>query len=396
MEELQRSFYEKYARTQTNTVRKYLHKIDWSNRIIGIKGSRGVGKTTLILQYIKMNFKANNQVLYASLDNMYFASNTLYNLADTFHKRGGILLALDEVHRYPNWAVELKNIYDDMPGLKLIFTGSSLLHLHQAKADLSRRAVMFNMPGLSFREFLEFETKQSFEVFSFENILHKHIDLAIDIVKKIKPLAHFDNYLNFGYFPFYLENKKAFHQKLSEVILTVLEIDIVQFASIPPQNIIFLKRLLTIISNSVPFKPNIKSLSQKTGISVNTLKAYLKLLNDAEMINLLYMENKGVNSLNKPEKIYINNSNLMVNLDASNANPGNIRETFFMNQVAQVKRLIGSPIADFLVDGNTFEVGGKSKNRKQVWESEKAFVVKDDIEIGAGNSIPLWLFGFLY
>jgi predicted AAA+ superfamily ATPase len=283
-----------------------------------------------------------------------------------------------------------------MPGLKIIFTGSSLLHLHQAKADLSRRAVMYNMPGLSFREFLEFETKQHFDMVGFEDVLSNHVQLAIDLAGKIKPLAFFGNYLNFGYFPFYMENKETFHQKLSEVILTVLEIDIVQFASIPPQNIILLKRLLTIIGNSVPFKPNIKSLSEKTGISVNTLKVYLKLLNDAEMINQLFFENKGVNSLSKPEKIYINNSNLMVNLDAANANIGNMRETFFLNQVGQVKQIMSSPIADFLVDGKTFEIGGKNKTRKQIWETENAFVVKDDIEIGAGNSIPLWLFGFLY
>ncbi|MEA3444131.1 MAG: AAA family ATPase, partial [Bacteroidota bacterium] len=227
MEKLYENFYEKYAQVQTKTIREYINKIDWNNRFIGIKGSRGVGKTTLILQYIKKNFKPDKKVLYVSLDNLYFAENSLYDLANNFYKRGGILLALDEVHRYPTWANELKNIYDDMPWLKVIFTGSSLLHLHQAKADLSRRAVMYNMPGLSFREFLEFETKQQFNIIGFEDILDNHIELAIEIVGKLKPLAFFDHYLNYGYFPFYLENKSSFHQKLTEVILTVLEIDIV-------------------------------------------------------------------------------------------------------------------------------------------------------------------------
>ena len=396
MEELQRKFYEKYALIQTDTIRDYINKIDWSSRVIGIKGSRGVGKTTLILQYIKKNFKAGNHVLYVSLDNLYFTENKLYDLADMFYKKGGELLALDEVHRYPTWAGELKNIYDDMPGLKIIFTGSSLLHLHQTKADLSRRSVMYQMPGLSFREFLEFESGQKFKTIAFNDILNNHIEHAMAVIKKLKPLAFFENYLNYGYYPFYLENQNVFHQKLSEIILTVLEVDISQFASISPSNLIYLKKLLKIISSSVPFQPNIKSLSERTGISVNTMKSYLKLLNDAEMINLLYVRDKGINSLNKPEKIYLNNTNLMYNLDESNVNIGNIRETFFFNQLNHFEKVISSPKADFLINERTFEIGGKNKGKKQVKAIGNAFVVKDDIEIGAGDTIPLWLFGFLY
>lgn len=396
MEVLQRKFYEKYALIQTNTIRDFINKIDWSNRFVGIKGSRGVGKTTLMLQYIKKNYKPDKQVLYTSLDDLYFAGNRLYDLAEMFYKKGGQLLALDEVHRYTNWAGELKNMYDDMPGLKVIFTGSSLLHLHQAKADLSRRVVMYQMPGLSFREFLKFETKQSFSAFGFEDILVSHIDLAIEIVSKLKPLAYFESYLNHGYFPFYLEKKNVFHQKLGEILLTVLEIDIPQFASISPSNIIYLKKLLTVISNSVPFKPNIKSLSERTGISVNTLKSYLKILSDADIINLLYVTDRGINSLNKPEKIFLNNTNLMYNLGGGMANIGNIRETFFFNQTSQLKYVSSSPKADFLIDEKTFEIGGKNKGKKQVKEIEQAFIVKDDIEIGVDNIIPLWLFGFLY
>lgn len=396
MEVLQRKFYEKYALIQTDTIRDFINKIDWSNRFVGIKGSRGVGKTTLMLQYIKKNYKPDKQVLYTSLDDLYFAGNRLYDLAEMFYKKGGQLLALDEVHRYPNWAGELKNMYDDMPGLKVIFTGSSMLHLHQAKADLSRRVVMYQMPGLSFREFLKFETKQSFSTFGFDDILVSHIDLAIEIVSKLKPLAYFENYLNYGYFPFYLEKKNVFHQKLGEILLTVLEIDIPQFASISPSNIIYLKKLLTVISNSVPFKPNIKSLSERTGISVNTLKSYLKVLSDADIINLLYVMDKGINSLNKPEKIFLNNTNLMYNLGGGMANIGNIRETFFFNQTSQLKQVLSSPKADFLIDEKTFEIGGKNKGKKQVKEIEQAFIVKDDIEIGVDNIIPLWMFGFLY
>ena len=396
MQNLRQQFYEKYAIIQTENVRSFIDTIDWNNRFIGIKGSRGVGKTTLILQYIKQNFKPDNTVLYVSLDSLYFLENKLYDLANDFYKKGGEFLAIDEVHRYPDWALEIKNIYDNMPDLKVVFTGSSLLHLNEAKADLSRRAVMYSMPGLSFREFLNFETKTEFKAYTIDQILNNHIELAITIKQKIKPLKFFNDYLNYGYYPFYLENKKSFHQKLSEIILTILEVDIPQYAHIQTSNIIALKKLLAVISNSVPFKPNMNSLSERTGISLNTMKLYLKLLNDAELLQLLYVENKGINSLNKPEKIYLNNSSLMNNLSL-NANIGNIRETFFFNQLSKKNKVYASKKTDFYIDQEySFELGGKNKRRKQIKDLKKAFIVKDDIEIGSENIIPLWLFGFLY
>lgn len=397
MERLTQKFYEKYAYVQTNIVRDFINKIDWTNRLIGIKGSRGVGKTTLILQYIKQNFEPTNTVLYVSLDDLYFTENKLYDLTYLFHKKGGKLLAIDEVHRYENWAVELKNIYDDMPDLKIIFTGSSLLHLQQAKADLSRRAVVYEMPGLSFREYLLFETNLHFPVLSFEEIIKNHVQLAIQLTQQIKPLAHFGNYLNYGYYPFYKENIHSFHQKLSEIILTVLEVDIPQFASIQTSNIIYLKKLLKIISASVPFKPNMNALSVRTGISLNTLKNYIQLLYDAQLLNLLYVADKGINSLNKPEKIYLNNANLMYNQAYESANIGNIRETFLYNQLSVTNKINASKESDFLVsDKYTLEVGGKNKQKKQIESINNAFIVKDDIEIGSDSTIPIWLFGFLY
>jgi len=397
MEKLTQKFYEKYAYVQTKLIRDFSHKIDWSNRFIGIKGSRGVGKTTLILQYIKQNFVPDSSVLYVSLDDLYFTENKLYDLADRFHKKGGQLLAIDEVHRYENWAIELKNMYDDMPDLKIIFTGSSLLHLQQAKADLSRRAVMYEMPGLSFREYLLFETNQRFPILTLQDVLENHIEHAISIITQLKPLAHFENYLNHGYYPFYKENTQSFHQKLSEIVLTVLEVDIPQFASIQTSNIIYLKKLLKIISASVPFKPNMNALSVRTGISLNTMKNYIQWLNDAQLLQLLFVPEKGINSLNKPEKIYLNNSNLMYNQADKNANIGNIRETFLYNQLNVNYKTNASKVSDFLVmDKYTLEVGGKNKTQKQIETVDNAFVVKDDIEIGSGNVIPLWLFGFLY
>ena len=396
IQSLRQQFYEKYALVETVNVRSFISIIDWTNRFIGIKGSRGVGKTTLLLQYIRLHFKADNSVLYISLDQLFFLENKLYDLAADFYKKGGVFLAIDEVHRYKNWAIELKNIYDDMPDLRVVFTGSSLLHLNKTKADLSRRVVMYAMPGLSFREFLYFETAIEFKSFNLEQLLKDHTEIAIHIKQKIKPLKHFNDYLNFGYYPYYIENRRSFHQKLSETILTVLEVDIPQYALIQTSNIESLKKLLAIISNLVPFKPNMNSLSERTGISLNTMKLYLKLLNDAELLQLLYVENKGINSLNKPEKIYLNNSNLMNNLSVD-ANIGNSRETFFFNQVSKKNKVKASRNTDFYVnDTYSFEIGGRSKSKRQIKNLQNAFVVKDDIDIGSENVIPLWLFGFLY
>jgi predicted AAA+ superfamily ATPase len=397
MESLREKFFEKYSFTQLKTVRDFMHSVDWTDRFIGIKGSRGVGKTTLVMQYIKQNFKPDNKVLYVSLDNIFFSENKLYNLADDFYKKGGELLAIDEVHRYPNWAIELKNIYDEVPNLKVIFTGSSLLHLRKAKADLSRRAVIYDMPGFSLREFSSYEMKTDFKIFSLEDIIQNHVEIAIELIGKMKPLALFGDYLNYGYYPYYLENKRTFHQKLYETVLTVLEVDIPQIESIQVSGIIYLKKLLKIISRSVPFKPNMNALSSRTGISLNTMKTYLQYLNDAELMSMLKFQEKGINSLNKPEKIYLENTNLIYNLADKIPDIGNIRETFFYNQTRKHYQVNASKQSDFLIDDKfTFEIGGKNKTGKQIENIDHSFVVKDGIEIGSGKNIPLWLFGFLY
>lgn len=397
MEQLIQRFYEKYAQTNTNTIRNFINIIDWDNRMIGIKGSRGVGKTTLLLQYIKKHYQPDNKVLFVSLDHFYFSDNRVYHLADEFQKKGGRLLVLDEVHRYKNWAIELKNIYDDFKDLKVIFTGSSLLHLQKANADLSRRAVMYQMPGLSFREFVYFETGKQFPVFSLESILKDHIKLTIDLIGKFKPLEYFGSYLQYGYYPFYLENLNAFHQKLIETIQIVVEVDIPQFEMIQTSHISYIKKLLQIIASSAPFKPNLNSISQRTGISLNTLKTYLMYLNKAGLIFSLHTTAKGINSLNKPEKIFLDNTNMMLSLSGTLINTGNARETFFLNQLKNVSIVNASKYADFLIDDKyTFEIGGPNKKRKQIEGIMNSFVVKDNIEIGYENVIPLWLFGFLY
>ncbi|MDP2088620.1 MAG: AAA family ATPase [Flavobacteriaceae bacterium] len=396
MQKLYSQFYEKYALVQTNHIRNFIKTIDWDNRFIGIKGSRGVGKTTLLLQYIRLNYKPDKSVLYISLDHLYFLENNLYDLVYDFYKKGGQFIAIDEVHKYPNWDSEIKNIYDDMPHLKIVFTSSSLLHIHQAKADLSRRVVLYDMPGLSFREFIQFETNINFNSYSVKEIVENHIAISIEITQKVKPLQYFTDYLHHGYYPFYLENKKSFHQKLSEVLLTILEVDIPQYALIQTANIVMLKKLLSVISNSVPFKPNMNSISERTGISLNTMKNYLKLLNDAQLLNLLYVEDKGINSLGKPEKIFLNNPNLMFNL-GKDAEIGSIGETFFLNQLSQVSAVYAAQPVDFKVDDTYyFELGGKNKKQQQIKNYKNSYLVKDDIEIGTAVNIPLWLFGFLY
>lgn len=397
MNRLVAKYKEKLEGISLSTTRKYIDRVDWSDRLIGIRGSRGVGKTTLLLHYLKKKYKSSEKALYVSLDDIYFTDNKLYYLAERFYKSGGKTLVLDEVHKYPNWAIEVKNIYDDFFDLQVIFSGSSLLQMQKSKADLSRRAVIYNMPGLSFREFLNFELKEDFKPYTLDEIITNHEMISSEVISKVKPLEFFSKYLNYGYFPFHLENKKTFHIRLNETILTVLEVDLPQVVNINVSNIRSMKKLLSIISSAVPFKPNLTSLSHKSGISINTLKAYLQYLRQAELIIMLPKKGKSLNSMSKPEKVFLHNSSMMYNLADENANIGNIRETFFANQFSHFHEMTAPDNGDFMIDEKyTFEIGGKNKTRKQIIDLENAFVVKDDIEIGYKNEIPLWLFGFMY
>ncbi|MEA1981867.1 MAG: AAA family ATPase [candidate division Zixibacteria bacterium] len=397
MERLFQLSNEKIARIDISRVRRFISQVDWSQQMVGIRGARGIGKTTLLLQYLRLNYGVGEKSLYISADNLYFSENRLYDLASIFSKKGGRLLVIDEVHRYPNWAIEMKNMYDDLPDLKVIYTGSSLLELHKAKADLSRRALTYDMPGLSFREFLEFELNTSFDPLPLSDMINDHVGIAAEIISQIKPLEFFDNYLRYGYYPFYLEGLSSFDQKLLETVHLVLEVDIPQFMNMQIGHIQMLKRLLQVISTFAPFQPNLTSLSERTGISLNTLKSYLYYLHQAAQISLLQKPYKGVNSLNKPAKIYLNNTNLMHVLGNEMTNKGSARETFFQNQIKSAESVFSSKHADFqTATGITFEVAGANKNHRQIKGLSNAYLVKDQIEIGSGNSIPLWLFGFLY
>ena len=398
MVELIEKYQQKLQYTDTSFTRSLLEEIHWDARLIGIKGARGVGKTTLLLQYIKLKLKDQlQQSLYVSLDNIWFSNNTLSYLVDHFVKRGGKFLFLDEVHKYPNWSQELKNIYDDYPSLKVVFTGSSLLEILNARADLSRRAIVYHMQGLSFREYIGLETNHVFPKISLSTLLKKHIELAKEINLKIKPLQYFDQYIQNGYYPFYKEQPSLYSIRIEEVINLMLEIELPMLRKVDIAYIHKIKQLLLIISESVPFIPNITKLSQKIGLQRGTLLSYLHYLDEIGLTKNLFKVAEGISKLQKPEKIFLENTNLMFTLSAENSNKGNIRETFFVNQLSYQHKVNYAEQGDFTIDMKyTFEVGGKNKKNKQIETVKNAFVVADDIEYGSFNKIPLWMFGFLY
>ena len=398
MEILHEKFIQRLRYIPMDFIRSMMDRVNWNARLIGIKGARGIGKTTLLFQYIQLNL-ANEleHTLYASLDSFWFTTNSLSDLIATFEKRGGKYLFLDEVHKYPNWAQELKNAYDEYPQLKIVFTGSSALEILNARVDLSRRAVVYEMQGFSFREYLCVETGRSFDSYSLQELLTNHLTIAQQITTHIKPFQYFDSYLKFGYYPFYREQPDLYDHRLSEVIHMILEIELPQLRGIENAYIIKLKQLLVAIATSVPFIPNVSKLSEKIQINRSTLLAYLHYLDEIRLTNNLFRETKGISKLQKPLKIYLENTNLIYNLAPKNANEGNLRETFFRNQVGFVSSIQYTEKGDFLIDETyTVETGGKSKNHKQLKDVPKCYVVADTIEIGYQNKIPLWLYGFLY
>lgn len=381
----------------TRFIRSISERIEWDSRLVGIKGARGIGKTTLLLQYIKQNYGTSPDALYVSLDNIWFSDHRLVDLADTFVKRGGKHLFLDEVHKYPSWSQEIKNIYDDFPGLKVVFTGSSLLEILNARADLSRRAVIYKMQGLSFREYLAMYHKIELDVVSFEQVLTDHVNISAQVLEKVKPLKYFPDYLKNGYYPFYLEKPSQYYQKVEEVVNMVLEVELPLLRGVDVAYVRKLKQLLQIISSSAPFVPNIVKLSERIGITRNTLLTYLFYLDEVRLVNALYKDSDGIAKLQKPDKLFMENSNLAWALAPDNTEAGNMRETFFINQVGYEHEVNYSAQTDFLIDGkHSFEVGGRKKGKSQIEGLENAYVVSDDIEYGTGNKIPLWMFGLLY
>jgi hypothetical protein len=355
-------FIKKIAYTQTDFVRSIMNTINWDAQLVGIRGARGVGKTTLLLQYIKLHLPLDQTVLYVSLDNIWFTGNKLYNLADDFVKNGGKYLFLDEVHKYSGWSQEVKNIYDDYPELKVVFTGSSLLEIINAKADLSRRAIIYEIQGFSFREYLNRNLKMHIPECSLEEILNNHIRPAESITSGIKVLKHFNDYLKNGYYPYYNELPELYYQRLEEVVNMILEIELPALRGVESSYIPKVKQLLLVLAESVPFIPNISKLSERIGITRVGLLNYLRALRDAGLITNLNKNSSGISRLQKPDKIFLENTNMMFAIAPNNTNKGNLRETFFVNQLSYKYRVQVSEQGDFLVDGKyTFEIGGKIK-----------------------------------
>ena len=396
MEDLIVEFQTKIARISLEFQRYLVAQIDLNNRLIAVKGARGAGKTTLLLQLAKIKLPLQS-TLYVSMDHIYFFDNKLYNLAKQFSQFGGTHLLLDEVHKYPDWSREIKLIYDNFPELNIIFTSSSMLEIYKSESDLSRRAVSYNLKELSFREFIAFETKKQLTVYSFLEILNNHNQIATELLGKIKPLPLFEKYLKIGVYPYYKENESQYFQKLHNTINLIIEVDINAVEDLQYDTLIKLKKLLVTVASSAPFTPNITKLSEKVGVTRNMLVQSIKILERAGLLNELYKDNSGIGVLTKPEKLYLNNTNLMYALAKENTNLGNVRETFFLNQFKGLYEINRSETADFLIDKTyTFEIGGKNKGKKQLATLENSYVAKDNIEVGIGRMIPVWLFGLMY
>lgn len=391
-------YYRKRIETEKNTLLRYLHTdIDWNERLIGIIGARGAGKTTLLLLHIKETFADKSKALYVSLDNLWFSKNTLTELCDHFCAFGGTHIFIDEIHRYPNWANELKTIYDNFPELHIVFTGSSILEIYKSDADLSRRAVKFELHGLSFREYLALENVMNIPAISIDEILKNHSDIAAEITSKLKILPLFKAYLEHGYYPFYREGLKNYFTKLMNVVNVVIETDLTSVEKIDYNGVYSIKKLLMILASLVPYTPNIERLSHEMNLNRASTLKYLSYLDKAELINMLLPPNKGMSMLTKPDKIYLNNTNLQYTLTSDRVDEGNVRETFFVNQLMVAHKLSAAKKGDFLVDEKyTFEIEGKNKSFDQIKDMDNSFVAADNLEIGWGNKIPLWLFGFLY
>ncbi|MCF8111924.1 MAG: AAA family ATPase [Desulfobacteraceae bacterium] len=406
--EMQYWFAEQEARLRNlpTTKRCLYAKIDWSARCLGILGARGTGKTTIMLQRLLESESGGEKALYVSVDHPRFQTFSLYDFGRNFHAYGGRVLVLDEVHKYPNWAGHIKTLYDSCPELQIIFSGSSVLQMQEQDADLSRRAVMYCLHGLSFREFLLFELGESFPALTLENVLQDHASHTREINNRVQPLEHFRNYLHYGYYPFFLEGKDVYSIKLGNVINHVLETDLPQARRIDLRQIVKLKKLLSFLALSAPSQVNIQKLSASTEISRPKVYEYLESLHQARLLNLIRGAKGGYKIISKPDKIYLENPNLACALTEEQIHTGTLRETFFVTQIrnayalwpAEARHILRSAYnGDFLVkEAFTFEIGGKNKTAAQIKGVDNAFIAADEIETGFKAKIPLWLFGFLY
>lgn len=389
MEKLYELFYRKLKNTPVEFLRYKYNQIKWESRAFGLVGPRGVGKSTMLLQYIKQNLDTKD-TLYVSADNLYFAEHKLVDLADRFVKMGGKHLFIDEIHKYEGWSRELKQIYDSYDDLQLVISGSSILDIYKGMADLSRRMPIYEMQGLSFREYLRLFHGIDVPVYSMEDILtHKAVINGIE-----HPLPLFHDYLKRGYYPF--GRDAEFEIELMQVINQTMEIDIPMHIKANVSVGRKLKSLIMVVSKSVPFKPVMQKLADVTGISRNDIPDYLIYMERAGMISQLRNATGGLRGLGKVEKLYLDNTNLIYALAPEHADTGNVRETFFMNQTRVCNDVRSSDISDFEIDNKVFEIGGRKKGQKQIENASDGYIVKDDIESGYANVIPLWAFGLNY
>ena len=385
-----------YKKIEKITYRRYFfHEIDFSERLIGLIGARGIGKTTFLLQYLNTLDLEDEKKLYFSVDSIITSNMKLFEIAEMFSNIGGKVLVIDEIHKYKDFEIELKEIYDFLD-LKVIFSGSSAMVIEHKKADLSRRAMIYRLKGLSFREYLELKFAKSFPSYSIEEIVKDHRSIAKEITKSIKPLEYFKEYLKYGYYPFIFESQNTYCIKLEETINTVIESDLPIVFNIEPGNIHKLKQLTAYICSSKPYELNLTALAQKIGINRKTLYQYIHYLSLGNIFSRLEAKGKGDNIFSKPAKLYLNNPNLNY-CYCQHSEIGTIREEFFLNMLTHKHKLLYPKQGDFMVDEYfTFEIGGKDKSFEQIKDIENSYVVADDIESGFGNKIPLYIFGFLY
>lgn len=391
------------ANTQTEIIRDKMNEIHWNAYLVTIMGAKGVGKSTLIKQYLKQNYRlGDRRILYCSADTVDFSMRTLVGLAEEFSIHGGELLAIDEIHKYKSgttdWSREIKEIHELYPDLKLIVSGSSLLRLREGDADLSRRAVKYTMPGLSFRESLRFYHGLEFKRWALEDILAHPYDLWQEVSSKCKPVVLFKEYLEKGYYPFLLEGEGEYYTKIEQVVNYIIEAELPQICKVDVANVRKLQALIALICSEVPFELNANKIAAAIEIGRDTVVEYLKYLGDAKVLNLLYSDKKKIGKLSKPDKVYLENPNILYALTPTKAEIGTLRETFAISSLSESHTVeYGKAQGDFKVDGKyTFEIGGRSKGFSQIAGVENSYIFADDWDMPDGAKLPLWMLGFLY
>lgn len=385
--------------TSMNIVREAMNTINWGAQLICLRGARGVGKTTLMLQYIKSHYRPmSNEVLYVSLDAVYFSTHTLIDLADRFYKNGGKHLFVDEVHKYNSWSREIKEIYDTYPDMRVVISGSSLLNILGGDADLSRRCIPYELHGLSFREYLQFFHNIQIQPRSLQDILEHPEEICSEVLDKCHPLPLFKDYLQHGYFPFYLKSKENYATLIEQVVNYVIETELPQCYGVDMAMVRKIKALMSIVSSSIPYEVDATKLSGVIGVHRTTVVNYLYMLDKAKLINMLFAEAKTIKKLQKPDKIYIENPNMLYALAEGNVEIGTARETFCINQLRVHHNVeYSKKQGDFRVDGKyTFEIGGQSKGFGQVAGVPDSYVLANDIETPFRRKLPLWTIGCLY